>query len=112
MARALAAAGATPMILSTWGTGPSRRREEKEELARLEYKHALRRLAEAFPELEIPAGLHLRWGCTPVRWGTRRAGSLHNGHGSCTDHLPARPRLLPRYASGGGAGVHFEAQKM
>ena len=33
-------------------------REEREEVARVGYKHALRKLAEAFPELEIPAGLY------------------------------------------------------
>ena len=34
-------------------------REEREEVARVRYKHALRKLAEAFPELEIPAGLYI-----------------------------------------------------
>ena len=33
-------------------------REEREEVARVRYKHALRKLAEAFPELELPAGLY------------------------------------------------------
>ena len=32
--------------------------EEREEVAKVKYKHALRQLAEAFPELQIPAGLH------------------------------------------------------
>ena len=32
--------------------------EEREEVARVEYKHALRRLAAEFPELKVPAGLH------------------------------------------------------
>ena len=33
-------------------------REECEEVARVKYVHALSRLAKAFPELKIPAGLH------------------------------------------------------
>ena len=32
--------------------------EEREEVAKVKYKHALRRLAEVFPELHIPDGLH------------------------------------------------------
>ena len=33
-------------------------REEREEVARIHYKHALRKLAETFPELELPAELY------------------------------------------------------
>ena len=40
-------------------------REEREEVARVRYKHALRKLAEEFPELELPAGLTMRPAAPP-----------------------------------------------
>ena len=53
-------------------------REENEEMARVQYKFALRRLAEAFPELELPAKLYewLRASEVPTRPCPCGAGQL------------------------------------
>ena len=81
-------------------------REEREEVARVRYKHALRKLAEAFPELEIPAGLSA--GLHASEQGTRPCALPLWCGAACAmavGGVDKSPGLLPGRGGRGGPGL-------